>query len=124
MAFGDLVPYREIGSNTIIKGNIDENVSIVPILLKIVTLVKFPGEDSERVMDTKMCITNALSKIIQRIIINPLILGICIVDMLPWLQKMAEWDFKIFFLEMNDQTVIDLNTKNGMSKCITFQKLQ
>ena len=53
MAFGDLVRYREIGSNTIIKGSIDENVKIMPILLKIVTLGKFSGEDYERVIDTK-----------------------------------------------------------------------
>ena len=44
MGFGDLVRDREIGSNTIINGNIDENVSIMPIPLKIVTFVKFPGE--------------------------------------------------------------------------------
>ena len=32
MGFGDLVQNMEIGSNTIIKGNIDENVSIMSIL--------------------------------------------------------------------------------------------
>ena len=41
MGYGDLVPHRKIGSNTIIKGNIDENVSIMPILPEIVTFVKF-----------------------------------------------------------------------------------
>ena len=38
-----------MGSNTIITGNIDGNVSIMPILPKIVTLVKFSGEKIERV---------------------------------------------------------------------------
>ena len=32
VGYGDLVWDRETGSNTIIKGNIDENVSIMPIL--------------------------------------------------------------------------------------------
>ena len=32
--------------------------------------------------------------------------------------------FKISFLEMNGQSVVHLDTKNGMSKWISFQKLQ
>ena len=39
--YGDLAQYRKIGSDTIIKGNIDENVSIMSILPEIVTFVKF-----------------------------------------------------------------------------------
>ena len=50
MGYGDLVQDREMGSNTIIKGNIDENVSTMPILLKIVTFVKYSGENSEIVI--------------------------------------------------------------------------
>ena len=38
---------REIGSNTIISGNIDENASIMPILQNIVTFVKLSGDNSE-----------------------------------------------------------------------------
>ena len=30
--------------------------------------------------------------------------------------KWRHWDLKIYFLEMNGQSVVDLNTKNGMSK--------
>ena len=56
----DLVRYRKIGSNTIIKGNIDENVSIMPVLSEIVTFVKFSGENSERVINKKILIANAL----------------------------------------------------------------
>ena len=41
VGYGDLVGYRKIGSNTIIKGNIDENVSIMPFLPEIMTFVKF-----------------------------------------------------------------------------------
>ena len=59
MRYGDLVWYRKIGCNTIIKGNIDENVSIMPILPEIVTFVKFSGENSERVMNKKILIANA-----------------------------------------------------------------
>ena len=59
MGYGDLVRHRKIDSNTIIKGNIDENVSIMPILPKIVTFVKFSGENSERVIN-KILIANAL----------------------------------------------------------------
>ena len=56
MGYGDLVRYREIGSNTIIKGNIDENMSIMPIIIvqRIVTFVKFSGENSERVITKKV----------------------------------------------------------------------
>ena len=36
----------------------------MPILLKIVTFVKFSGENSEKVMDTKILITKALWEII------------------------------------------------------------
>ena len=39
---------------------------------------------------------------------------IYIVDMLPWLRKMEIWGFENLFLEMNGQSVVDLNTKNGM----------
>ena len=53
MGYGDLVREREMDSSTIIKGNIDENVSIIPILLRIVNFVKFSGENSERVMNTR-----------------------------------------------------------------------
>ena len=49
MGFGDLVRHREIGSNTTIKRNIDESVSIMQSLLNIVAFVKF----SDRVIDTK-----------------------------------------------------------------------
>ena len=56
---------REIGSKTIIKGNIDENVSIMPILQqKNLTFVKFSGENSERVTDRKILIANVLWEII------------------------------------------------------------
>ena len=56
MGYGDLVQNREIGSNTIIKGNIDENVSVMPILPKIMTFVKLSGENSERAIDEKFLI--------------------------------------------------------------------
>ena len=56
--------YREIAYNTIIKGNTDENVSIMPILPKIVTFVKFSGENSERVINKKILIANALWEMI------------------------------------------------------------
>ena len=52
--------YRKIGSNTIIKGNIDENVSIMPFLPEMVSFVKFPGESSERMINKKILIANAL----------------------------------------------------------------
>ena len=64
MGYGDLVQYRKIGSNTILKGNIDKNVSIMPTLPEIVTFVKFSGENSERVINTKIHIANALWEII------------------------------------------------------------
>ena len=64
MGFVDLVRNRETGSNTIIKGNINENVSIMPILPKIVTFVKFYREYSERMIDMKIRIANALWEII------------------------------------------------------------
>ena len=60
MGYGDLVWYRKIGSNTIIKGYIDENVSIMPILPEIVTFVKFSGENSERVITKTILIASAL----------------------------------------------------------------
>ena len=60
MGYGDLVRHKKIGSNTIIKGNIDENVSSMPILPEIVTFVKFSGENSERVINKKILIANAL----------------------------------------------------------------
>ena len=63
MGFGDLLRDREMGSTTIINGNIDENVSIMPILLKVVTIVKFSGENSERVVDMKIRSPNALWEI-------------------------------------------------------------
>ena len=71
MAFGDLVRHREIGSNTIIKEYIDEYVKIMPILLKVITFVKFSRENYKRVIDMKTLIANALWEIIKRIIINP-----------------------------------------------------
>ena len=43
----------------------------MPILLKVVTFEKFPGENAERVIDINILIANALCEIIQRIIINP-----------------------------------------------------
>ena len=52
--------YRKIGSNTNIKGIIEENVSIMPILPEIVTFVKFSGENSEREINKKILIANAL----------------------------------------------------------------
>ena len=64
MGYDDLVRYKEICSNNIIKGNIDENVSIMPILPKNVTFVKFSGENSERVMNKKILIANALWEMI------------------------------------------------------------
>ena len=64
MGYGDLVRYRKIGSNTIIKGNIDENVSIMPILPEIMTFVKLSGENSENVINEKILIANALWEII------------------------------------------------------------
>ena len=64
MGYGDLVRYRKIGSNTIIKGNIDENVPIFPILPEIVTFVKFSGEHSEWVMNKKILIAIALWEMI------------------------------------------------------------
>ena len=64
MGYGDLVRYRKIGSSTIIKGNIGENVSIMPILPEIVTFVKFSGENSERVINKKVYIANALWEMI------------------------------------------------------------
>ena len=64
MGDGDLVRYRKIGSNTIIKGNIEECVSIMPILPEIVTFVKFSGENSERMINKKILIANALWEII------------------------------------------------------------
>ena len=54
-----------MGSNTIIEGNIEEgNVSIKPILPKIVPFVKFSGENSERVINKKILIANALWEMI------------------------------------------------------------
>ena len=52
--------YRKIGSNTIIKGNIDANVSIMQILAEIMTLVKFPGNFLEMVINKKIIIANVL----------------------------------------------------------------
>ena len=64
MGYADLVRYKEICSNNIIKGNIDENVSIMPNLPKNVTFVKFSGENSERVINKKIPIANALWEMI------------------------------------------------------------
>ena len=64
MGYGDLVRYRKIGSNTIIKGNIEENVSIMPILAEFVTFVKFSLENSERVINENVLIANALWEMI------------------------------------------------------------
>ena len=69
MGYGDLVRYRKI--DTIIKKHIDENVSIMPILPEIMTFVKFSGENSERVINKKILIGNALWEIIEGIVINP-----------------------------------------------------
>ena len=63
VGYGDIVRYRKIGSNTI-KGNIEENVSIMPILPEIVTFVKFSGENSECVINKKILIANALWEMI------------------------------------------------------------
>ena len=63
--------YFLLGSNTIIKGNIDENVLIMAILPKIVTFVKISGENSKRVTNDNIHIANALWEIIYRIVINP-----------------------------------------------------
>ena len=41
------------------------------ILHKIVTFVKFSGENSERVIDTRILIANVLWEIVQRIVIKP-----------------------------------------------------
>ena len=61
----------------------------MPILLKVVTYVKFPGENAKRVIDMHILIANALPvwEIIRRIIINPYILRILIENMLLWLRK-------------------------------------
>ena len=66
MGFGDLVQNREISSNTIMKGNIDDNVSNMPILLKILTFAKFSAENFENVivMDTEILIAKALWEIL------------------------------------------------------------
>ena len=64
MGYGDLVRYRKIGSNTIIEGNMDENVSIMPVLPEIVTFVKYSGDNSERVINKKILIANALWEMI------------------------------------------------------------
>ena len=66
MGYSDQVRDREMGSNTIIKGNIEgnSNVSIRPILPKIVIFVKFSGENSEKVIEKKILIANALWVII------------------------------------------------------------
>ena len=64
MGYGDLVRYRKVGSNTIIKGYIEENVSIMPILPEIVTFVKSSGENFEWVINKKILIANALWEII------------------------------------------------------------
>ena len=70
MGYGDLVRYREIGYNTIVKGNSDENVSIMPILPKIVTFLKFSGENSEKVINKKILIASALWEMIKGMVIN------------------------------------------------------
>ena len=56
--------YRKIGSSTITKGNIEENVSIMPILPEIMTFVKFSGGNSERLINKKILIANALWEMI------------------------------------------------------------
>ena len=71
MGYGDLVRNREIGSNTIINENIEENVPIMPILPKIVTFMKFSGENPERVVKRTILIANALWEITKWIVINP-----------------------------------------------------
>ena len=109
VGYGDLVRYRKIGSNTIIKGNIEENVSIMPILPAIVTFVKFSEENSEWMINKKILIANALWEMIQGIVINPWILRIYIVAMLPWLQKMEIWGFENIF------------SRNEWSHCCWFK---
>ena len=64
MGYGDLVRNGEIVSNTIIEGNIDENVSIMPIFPKIVTFMNISGENVQRVIDEKTLIANVLWEII------------------------------------------------------------
>ena len=56
--------YKKIGSNTIIKVNIDESVSIMTILPEIVTFVKFSGKHSERLINKKILIANVLWEMI------------------------------------------------------------
>ena len=48
------------------KGNIDDNVSNMPILLKILTYLKFSAENFENVivMDTEILIAKALWEIL------------------------------------------------------------
>ena len=58
--YGDLVRDRKKGYKTIIKGNIDENVLFMPILTNIVTFVKKIGENSERMINKKVLIVEAL----------------------------------------------------------------
>ena len=53
----------------------------MPILPEIVTFGKFPGENSERAINKKILIANALWEMIWGIVINPWILRIYIVDM-------------------------------------------
>ena len=49
---------------TIIKGDMEENVSIMPILPEIMTFVKFSEENSERVINKKILIAYALWEMI------------------------------------------------------------
>ena len=63
MGFGDLVRHWEIGSNTIIMGNIDGKCVNLANLPKNVTFVKVSVAKSERVIDTKSSIANALWEI-------------------------------------------------------------
>ena len=55
---------------------------------KNVAFVKCSIRNVERVIDTEILVANALWEIIYRIVIKPLILRICIADLLPWLQNM------------------------------------
>ena len=60
-------------------------------------------------INKKILIANALWEMIKAIVINPWILRIYIVDMLPWLRKMEIWGFENMFF------------RNEWSKCCWFK---
>ena len=63
MGYGDLGRYRKIGSNTIINGNIEENVNHVN-LTRNHDFCEIFRENSEWVTNKKMFIANALWEMI------------------------------------------------------------